>query len=97
MVEAYWQMGKRIVEEEQHGEARAQYGTQLLQSLANELRQEFGKGFDARELRRIRQFYLTFPISGRTASRIELESLSTPDKGRREKSAAILPTRSGFK
>nr|MBI9032558.1 DUF1016 family protein [bacterium] len=62
MVEAYWKIGKRIVEEEQEGNERAQYGTQLLKFLANELNSEFGKGFDERELRRIRQFYLTFPI-----------------------------------
>ncbi|NTW33817.1 MAG: DUF1016 domain-containing protein [Bacteroidetes bacterium] len=62
MVEAYWLIGKRIVEEEQHGETRAAYGKGLLKALAKELHSEFGKGFDERELRRIRQFYLVFPI-----------------------------------
>lgn len=62
MVEAYWLMGKRIVVEEQNGKERAEYGKGLLKALANELNREFGKGFDERELRRIRQFYLTFPI-----------------------------------
>ena len=45
MVEAYWQMGKRIVEQEQQGKGRADYGTQLLKSLSKELTAEFGKGF----------------------------------------------------
>ena len=62
MVEAYWQIGKRIVEEEQQGKERAEYGKEILKTLSNELSTEFGKGFDERELRRIRQFYLTFPI-----------------------------------
>ena len=45
MVEAYWQMGKRIVEQEQQGKDRADYGSQLLKSLSKELTAEFGKGF----------------------------------------------------
>lgn len=45
MVEAYWQMGKRIVEEEQQGKERADYGKQLLKELSAELTKEFGKGF----------------------------------------------------
>ena len=60
MVQSYWQIGKRIVEEEQQGAARAQYGTMLLKGLSERLTQEFGKGFDERELRKIRQFYLLF-------------------------------------
>ena len=62
MVEAYWHIGKRIVEEEQENRPRADYGKGILRLLSVELNAEFGKGFDERELRRIRQFYLTFPI-----------------------------------
>lgn len=62
MVFAYWKIGKRIVEEEQKGSERADYGTFLLKQLAEKLTQDIGKKFDERELRRIRQFYLTFPI-----------------------------------
>ena len=62
MVFAYWDIGKRIVEEEQKGSERAQYGTYLLRELAKDLSNDFGKSFDARELRKIRQFYLCFPI-----------------------------------
>lgn len=56
MIEAYWNIGKRIVEEEQDGAERATYGTNLINQLANEL----GKGFSSRSLRDYRQFYLTF-------------------------------------
>ncbi len=62
MVQAYWLIGRRIVEEEQGGGERAEYGKRLIETLSKELMTEFGKGFDARELRKIRQFYLTFPI-----------------------------------
>ena len=61
MVEAYWLMGKRIVEEEQQGKERADYGTQLLKELSTELTKEFGKGFSAGSLYYYRQFYNTFP------------------------------------
>lgn len=61
MVEAYWQMGRRIVEQEQQGKDRANYGTQLLKSLSKELTAEFGKGFSVNSLYYFRQFYLAFP------------------------------------
>lgn len=61
MVEVYWQMGKRIVEEEQQGKERADYGTQLLKELSKELTKEFGKGFSVNSLYYYRQFYITFP------------------------------------
>ncbi|MGI6319748.1 MAG: PDDEXK nuclease domain-containing protein [Bacteroidales bacterium] len=61
MVEAYWNIGKRIVEEEQNGADRAEYGKQIIQTISNELTKEFGKGFGERTIRNFRQFYLTFP------------------------------------
>ena len=61
MVEAYWLIGKRIVEEEQQGEKKAKYGERLLENLSRELSQEFGKGFSYANLRNFRQFYLTYP------------------------------------
>jgi predicted nuclease of restriction endonuclease-like (RecB) superfamily len=70
LVEAYWHIGSRIVQEEQKGEARAQYGAYLLKELSNQLTEQLGKGFDERELRRMRQFYTCFPI--REALRPEL-------------------------
>ena len=60
MVESYWMIGQTIVEHEQHGEVRADYGKGLLKELAVRLTKDFGKGFDERELRKMRQLYLTF-------------------------------------
>lgn len=45
MVEAYWNIGRRIVEEEQHGKERADYGARLIKKLAQKLTSEFGSGF----------------------------------------------------
>lgn len=70
MVIAYWEVGKRIVEYEQGGAAKASYGKGLLKELSVQLTADLGKGFDERELRRMRQFYRTFPI--RDALRPEL-------------------------
>ncbi|MDR1452903.1 MAG: PDDEXK nuclease domain-containing protein [Candidatus Margulisbacteria bacterium] len=61
MVQAYWLIGKRIIEEEQHGKKRANYGEEVLLTLSKELTKEFGKGFAISNIRDIRQFYLTFP------------------------------------
>ena len=70
MLEAYWEIGQRIVEDEQSGAMRAQYGKATLESLSVKLTEEFGKGFDIRNLRYMRSFYLKFPI--RNALRSEL-------------------------
>ena len=70
MVQTYWNIGRLIVEDEQQGESRAEYGKQVLKSLSASLTAEFGKGFDARNLRNMRSFYLAFPI--RNALRTEL-------------------------
>lgn len=56
----YWNVGRRIVEEEQSGEARAEYGKELLSKLSAELTHEFGNNYTARRLRDYRQFYLYF-------------------------------------
>jgi len=61
-VQTCWEVGRHIVEFEQAGEARATYGKKLLPRLADILSREFGKGFDDRNLRNMRAFYLTFPI-----------------------------------
>ena len=62
MVLAYWNIGKIIVEEEQKGSNRAEFGTYLIKTLSERLTSEFGKGFTQSNLRYIRQFYLAFPI-----------------------------------
>ena len=61
MVQAYWQIGRRIVQEEQQGRERADYGAALIRNLARELGEEFGKGVSVANLKNFRQFYLTFP------------------------------------
>ena len=60
MVESYWLIGQQIVELEQHGEARADYGKGLLKELAARLTIDFGKGFDESNLRYMRLFYRCF-------------------------------------
>jgi predicted nuclease of restriction endonuclease-like (RecB) superfamily len=70
MVQAYWQVGRLIVEHEQGGRRRASYGDALLEDLSGRLTAEFGRGFDASNLRNMRLFYQAFPI--RDALRHEL-------------------------
>ena len=60
MVYAYYEIGRMIVEEEQHGSNRAAYGKYLLQALSDYLLQKFGKGFLVTNLKQMRQFYLTY-------------------------------------
>ncbi|MDO8140986.1 MAG: PDDEXK nuclease domain-containing protein [Candidatus Brocadiales bacterium] len=62
MVQAYWHVGRIIVEEEQKGKAKAEYGDYLIKELAERLTKEFGKGFDTRNLWFMRSFYLSFEI-----------------------------------
>ena len=61
MVEAYWHVGRMIVEEEQQGKERAEYGAFLIKNLSINLTEEFGKGFTEPNLWNFRQFYLCFP------------------------------------
>jgi Uncharacterized conserved protein len=65
MVEAYWCIGKKIVEEEQKGKERADYGANLIKNLSIALNAEFGKGFSVANLWNFRQFYLVFPSNER--------------------------------
>jgi predicted nuclease of restriction endonuclease-like (RecB) superfamily len=61
-VQTCWEIGRHIVEFEQQGEVRAEYGKKLLTRLAEVLTREFGRGFDERNLRNMRAFYQAFPI-----------------------------------
>lgn len=60
MIETYWHIGKRIVEQEQNGKERAEYGKQLIEILSKELTIAYGKGFSKRNLQYFRSFYLTY-------------------------------------
>lgn len=61
MVETYWKIGQRIVEEEQGGNSRAEYGTKLIENLSRYLTDTFGKGFSEANLQNMRNFYLIYP------------------------------------
>jgi len=60
MVYTYFEIGRMIIEEEQNGKERAEYGKQILKELSKRLNAEFGKGFSQRNLEQMRQFYLTY-------------------------------------
>ena len=69
-VQMYWNLGKRILEEEQQGKTRADYGTYLIKNLANEIEPEYGSGFGERQLERARQFYREYPIPSAVRSQL---------------------------
>ena len=85
-VQMYWNIGRRIVEEEQHGKERADYGTYLIKNLAKELEPEYGSGFGVRQLERARQFYRVYPIASTVRSQLNwsqyrmLIQIEDPDK-----------------
>ena len=63
LVATYWFMGRRIVEYEQKGKERAEYGKELLQKLSQDLNKRFGRGFSPDNLEAMRSFYLNYPIN----------------------------------
>lgn len=69
-VQMYWHMGKRILEEEQQGKDRADYGTYLIRNLARQLEPEYGSGFSVRQLEMCRQFYRLYPIANALRSQL---------------------------
>ena len=71
MVQAYWNIGKIIVEEEQKGKDRAKYGSYLIKELSEKLTKDFGKGFSEQSLRNMRQFYNCFSIRSALRSKLE--------------------------
>jgi hypothetical protein len=68
MTAAYWSIGRRIVEQEQRGRARAEYGSELVDHLATDLTKRFGRGFLRRNLFQMKAFYLAYPQIVQTAS-----------------------------
>ncbi len=63
LVQTYWQIGRHIVEFEQGGNQKAEYGTELLDKLSKDLTLEYGKGFSRSNLVYIRKFFIAFPNS----------------------------------
>jgi predicted nuclease of restriction endonuclease-like (RecB) superfamily len=74
---SYWEIGRRIVEAEQGGQARAEYGEALVRRLAEDLTQRFGRGFSRQNLWQMRAFYLTWP-SGQAEQKIQTPSGELP-------------------
>ena len=72
MTETYWQIGQRIVEEEQNGKERAAYGKGLIKNLSMELTKEFGDGFSTDNLKNMRRFYLAYPKSETASNQFKL-------------------------
>ena len=85
-VQMYWNLGKRIFEEEQQGKERADYGTYLIRNLAKRLEPEYGSGFGVRQLEQSRQFYRLYPIANTLRSQLNwsqyrrLIQIEDPDK-----------------
>lgn len=85
-VQMYWNLGRRIFEEEQQGKDRADYGAYLVNKLAEKLEKEYGSGFSKRQLERARQFYRLYPIASAVRTQLNwlqyklLISISDPDK-----------------
>ena len=87
-VQMYWHIGRRIVEEEQGGKARAEYGRGLIKNLAKEIEPEYGSGFGVRQLEQARQFYIEYPIANALRSQFNWTQYRTliqiTDKEKRE-------------
>ena len=85
-VQMYWNIGRRIFEEEQQGKDRAEYGTYLINNLAKDLEPEYGSGFSERQLYRARQFYRLYPIASAVRTQLnwsqykQLIAIDDPDK-----------------
>ena len=61
MLQTYQSIGERIVEEEQNGNLKAEYGSRLLKEILKELTNEFGRGFSRSNLQSMRKFYIEYP------------------------------------
>ena len=74
MPATYWEIGRRIVDHEQAGQKRAEYGEEIMRRLALDLTKKFGRGFGFSQLKMMRQFYQTFP-DAHTAKPLILQSV----------------------
>lgn len=70
MVQAYWQIGRIIVEYEQNGSLRSEYGKGVLQEVSERLQREFGTGFSVRNLQQMKKFYVMFPNTNALRSQL---------------------------
>ena len=87
-VQMYWAIGQRIVEKEQQGKERADYGTYLIKNLSKEIEPAYGSGFSVRQLERSRQFYRLYPIASALRTQLNWSQykllIAIPDPDKRE-------------
>ena len=74
MTATYWQIGRRLVEVEQQGQDRAEYGEKLIERLSQDLTARFGRGFGRRNLEQMRQFYRSWKIPQTASAEFEIGS-----------------------
>ena len=96
MISTYWKIGQRIVEEEQQGKTRAEYGKGLIEKLANVLAIDFGSNFNARNLAYYKKFYLYFPDPSieRARSKSYMDSFQVSLAGAGCRSTSLVSQRS---
>ncbi|UQB67708.1 DUF1016 N-terminal domain-containing protein [Epilithonimonas zeae] len=78
MVITYFEIGRMIVEDEQNGENRAEYGKAILKDLSLHLTERFGKGFSQRNLEQMRQFYLSYSIPQTPSAQLKISTNTNP-------------------
>ena len=87
IVDLHWNIGKMIVEK-QDGNSRAKYGDLLIEEISKRLTEQFGKGFSIQNLRRMRQFYMCFPIRSTISSELSIshyyELIRIKEKSKRD-------------
>jgi predicted nuclease of restriction endonuclease-like (RecB) superfamily len=88
LVETYWKIGQYIVEYEQGGNTKAEYGKRLLEQLSKDLSHLHGKGFSLSNIKRMRQFYKTFSIGAEVSHQLE-QNLAMPSQELKEISAEV--------
>ena len=76
LLETYWTIGQHIVEFEQKGNLKAEYGDKLLERISKDLSLQLGKGFSLSNIKRFRQFYNAFPIFAKASQQLETEEKS---------------------
>ena len=74
----YWEIGRRIVEAEQQGKRRAEYGQRLIERLSDDLSTKFGRGFSSRNLEQMRMVYLAWPIPQTLSAKLQDKKTQTP-------------------
>jgi hypothetical protein len=75
---AYWEIGREIVDFEQKGKARVEYGEELIKRLSEDMTEKFGKGFSGMYLRNMRRFYLEFPTQIQQTLSVKSQKFQTP-------------------